>query len=79
MATFEGMPHITKIILSFLKREDLLNCRILCQSWKQILDNPKFWLKKLNSIGQPENVTEKWMNLIGQLQLFEKQSNHYKV
>ena len=79
MAIFEGMPHITKIILSFLNGEDLLYCRILCRSWKQILDNPKFWLKKLNFISQPENVTEKWMNLIGQLQLFEKQSNHYKV
>ena len=76
MATFEGMPHITKIILSFLKREDLLNCRILCKSWKQILDNPKFWLKKLNAIGQPENVTEKWMNLIGQAEVsgFDKEN-----
>ena len=79
MATFEGMPHITKIILSFLKREDLLNCRILCKSWKQILDNPKFWLKKLNAIGQPENVTEKWTNLIGQAEVsgFDKKKLAY--
>ena len=64
MATFERIQHIGENIFKRLKMEDLLNCRLICASWKNILDNPYFWLKKLDCAGQPQEVREKWLKLI---------------
>ena len=66
MASFERIPHIGEKIFMSLTGKDILKCRLVCQSWKQIQDDPIFWLIKLNSIGQPKCTFEKWMNLIGQ-------------
>ena len=64
MATFEGIHHIGQKVFSFLSAEDLLKCRLVCESWKTILENPKLWLQNLENIGQPKNVSKKWIQLI---------------
>ena len=65
MNTFEGIHHIGEKIFSYLTTQDLLNCRLTSKSWKNVLDNPIFWLKKLNSIGgHPREIHNKWLNLI---------------
>ena len=64
MATFEGIQHIGEKVFSFLSVEENLNCRLVCESWKIIMENPLFWLHKLENIGQPKNISKKWLQLI---------------
>ena len=40
-----GLSHIGENILMNLDCNSLILCRIVCQTWKIILDNPRFWLK----------------------------------
>ena len=64
MATFSGFQHIGEIVFNYVPSENILNCRKVCKSWKQILDNPKLWLKKLNSIGQTKIITKDCLTLL---------------
>ena len=66
MDTFEGIQHIGEHIFNYLPIQDILNCRLTGKSWKKILDNPTFWLNKLNSFGQhhPREIHNKWLTLI---------------
>ena len=64
MSTLEEFQNIREKILSFLPTEDILNCRLVNQAWKEILDNPTFWLNKLNANGQPKSVSEAWLSMI---------------
>ena len=64
MSTLEEFQNIREKILNFLPTEDILNCRLVNQAWKEILDNPTFWLNKLNANGQPKSVSEAWLSMI---------------
>ena len=65
MDTFEGIQHIGEHIFNYLPTQDILNCRLTSKSWKNILDNPIFWLKKLNSeVQHPREIQNKWLTLI---------------
>ena len=44
-----GFQHISEDISKLLEKESLMNCRLVNSSWKEILDEPKFWLKKFHS------------------------------
>ena len=72
MDNFEGIQHIGENIFNCLTAQDLLNCRLTSKSWKNILDNPMFWLRKINSVGlhHPREIHNKWLDLIK----FAKQS-----
>ena len=61
---FQRFPDIGEKILHYLDLKTLKNCEQVCQSWKSIMDNPLFWLKKLKSLGQPIQVTEEWYRII---------------
>ena len=43
-----GFQHIAEDIFSLLEKKNLLEYRTVDKSWKQILDQPRFWLKKQN-------------------------------
>ena len=60
----EEFQNIREKIFNFLPTEDILNCRLVNQAWKEILDNPTFWLNKLNANGQPKSVSEAWLSMI---------------
>ena len=45
-----AMHHISKDIFQFLDKTSLKNCREVNTSWKKALDQPQFWLKKLEEI-----------------------------
>ena len=64
MSTLEEFHNIREKIFNFLPTEDILNCRLVNQAWKEILDNPTFWLNKLNANGQPKSVSEAWLSMI---------------
>ena len=42
-----GLHHISEDILQLLDIDSLMNCRLVNSSWKEILDQPIFWLKKM--------------------------------
>ena len=42
-----GLQHIAENIFIRLDQETLFACRIVAPTWKNILNNPMFWLKKL--------------------------------
>ena len=41
------MPHVTKKIFQCLDKQSLLSFRQVSQAWKNYVDNPTFWFKKL--------------------------------
>ena len=67
-----GCSSINHIILSCLDQQSQMSFRSVCQSWKEQVDQPYFWIKKLQSRRQPKNVHDAWIDLIGRI---EKGSN----
>ena len=45
-----GLHHISEDIFQFLDINSLMNCRLVKSSWKDVLDQPIFWLKKIYSV-----------------------------
>ena len=45
MLSFKNYPQIGENIFSDLDLQTLLNCQFVCQDWKEVLENPYFWLK----------------------------------
>ena len=70
-----GLQHIGESIFMFLDHQSLLSCREVNQSFKLILDNPRFWLKKCAQIGMPNRFQEleDWTKVIQVMQ--ENQPN----
>ena len=46
-----GLQHISEDIFKFLDKKSLMNCRSTNSSWKNVLDQPIFWLQKLEMDG----------------------------
>ena len=42
-----GLQHVSEDIFKLLDKKSLMNCRLVNHSWKDILDQPNFWFKKL--------------------------------
>ena len=40
----EGLSHLVRNISSFLDRKSLAQCRRVCHSWKDLIDNDRCWL-----------------------------------
>ena len=59
-----AIEHIVIRLFNNLKHKDILSCKLVCKSWDEILANPKYWLKKLKALGQPPDVSQKWMDLL---------------
>ena len=47
-----AFPGINQHILFYLDHESQMAFRQVCQSWKEQVDIPLFWIKKLNRVGQ---------------------------
>ena len=43
-----GLQHIGEKVFRYLLVSKLFQCRIVCQSWNYILQNPMFWIKYKN-------------------------------
>ena len=46
-----GLRHISEDIFKLLDRKSLMNCRSTNLSWKNVLDQSTFWLKKMKMEG----------------------------
>ena len=61
---FENHPEIGEKIFSYLDLQTLIKCQFVCHDWKQVLENPYFWLKKLRKVGHKSNIDAAWKRLI---------------
>ena len=61
---FTNHPEIGENIFNYLDLQDLLNCQLVCHDWKNVLENPYFWLKKLRKVGHPSQIDAAWKKLI---------------
>ena len=64
MASLEGLDHIGEKIFKFHQGKDVLNFRLVCKSWQEILENPMYWLKQLKKIGQSKKAHSDTLVLI---------------
>ena len=60
ITTIPGFLHIDQDIFKNLDGKDLMACRCVNKSWKNILDNPIFWC----SILTPKNIRQSWKTLV---------------
>ena len=67
-----GFSQIAQNIIWCLDHKSQLNCRMVDQTWKAQVDQPYFWIKKLDyKKGQSKVLSKAWIDLAGK---FEKGS-----
>ena len=44
-----GLQHVSEDIFKLLDKKSLIDARLVNSSWKNVLDQPMFWLNKLKS------------------------------
>ena len=57
----QGIKHIAEKILTSLDSETILKCRVVSKSLKNVIDNPRLWLKNVESTGK--QVIPYWANI----------------
>ena len=60
-----GYPGINQNILFCLDHKSQMAFRQVCQSWKEQVDQPIFWIKKLNLKSQ--GLGNVWIDLVGKI------------
>ena len=63
-----GFSHISSKIFELLDHKDQLTVRSVCQSWKAHIDEPHFWIKKLDRKGQSKDLRKKWIDLFQRIE-----------
>ena len=59
-----GFLHISEKIFLFLNHDNLMNCRLVNRSWKNVIENPIFWIKKCNQKGLSKQLYKDWTKVI---------------
>ena len=59
-----GFSNISKKIFWILNHNTQLSSRFVCKSWKNHIDSPYFWIKKLNLKGQTNELENAWIGLL---------------
>ena len=63
-----GFQHLSEDILKLLDKKSLMDCRIVNSSWKTILDQPTFWLKKMKMSDMPRLFQKSWKMIASKLE-----------
>ena len=63
-----GFSDINQTILSYMDHQSQMAFRQVCQSWKEEVDQPLFWIKKLNLESYPKGLGNVWIDLVGRIQ-----------
>ena len=75
------MPHVTKKIFQCLDKQSLLNFRQVSQAWKNYVNNPSFWFKKLainKTRGQEwKDVENEWKDLAKAAEKIKEMNNYF--
>ena len=63
-----GLQHISEDIFKLLDMKSLMDAHLVNNTWKQVLDHPIFWLKKLMSESNVlVEVYQTWESLVQNL------------
>ena len=68
IAQSPGLQHISEDIFKLLDKKSLINCREVNSSWKNVLDEPIFWLKKYEGAYPSSDVPKTWKTLAQELE-----------
>ena len=60
----QGVLHLIEKIFSLLDKKSILICRIVNSSWKNVIDNPTFWIKKCDERGLSKELHKAWIDTI---------------
>ena len=63
-----GFPGINQNILFSMDHKSQMAFRQVCQSWKEQVDQPLFWIKKLNLKNHAKELGNAWIELVGRIQ-----------
>ena len=63
-----GFPVINQNILFSLDHKSQMAFRQVCHSWKKEVDQPIFWIKKLNLKSHSKELGNMWIDLVGRIQ-----------
>ena len=63
-----GFPGINQNILFSMDHKSQMAFRQVCQSWKEQVDQPLFWIKKLNLKSHAKELGNAWIELLGRIQ-----------
>ena len=67
-----GLQHIGEEVFKHLDQENLMKCRKVNQSWKDILEGPMFLLKRIDNSNIQADIKKNWKMLIKE---FDKAEN----
>ena len=59
-----GYSHISQKILWLLDHKNQMICRLVSPAWKAHMDDPYFWIKKLDKKGQSKEIHDGWIDLV---------------
>ena len=62
-----GFQHVSEDILKLLDKKSLMDCRMVNSSWKAILDQSTFWLKRMIMSYVPKDAQKSWKMLAQKL------------
>ena len=63
-----AFPLINENILFCLDHKSQMTFRQVCQSWQKEVDQPLFWIKKLNLKSHAKELGNAWIELVGRIQ-----------
>ena len=63
-----GFFNISRKILLLLNHDTLLSCRLVSQSFREKVDDPYFWIVKLDNKGQSKELYDAWIGLLRRIE-----------
>ena len=63
-----GFEPILEKILKFSDTDTLLSCFSVNKYWNKVVQNPRLWFAKFKSAKMPEEILQKWKELVNTLQ-----------
>ena len=63
MANLDAVPHIGDRIFQYSSNEGTMKFRLVSQSWKNVIDNPKFWFRRLKTKRPSEDISQELQTL----------------
>ena len=61
-------------IFRLLSHQDQMACRLVSPTWKKNMDQPSFWIKKCDHLGQTQELHDAWYDLLRRIKETEEEN-----
>ena len=61
-------------IFWLLSHQDQMACRLVSPTWKKHMDQPSFWIKKCDHLGQTQELHDAWCDLLQRIKEAEEEN-----